>query len=199
MERIHVVVKGTEVTRYSSEMACEKAEGIHLQTLDDVKSAIEPLSGPELTALYNSLTGITVKRFASKDAAAKRIYRFVNPALENSTKQKEATMAKKKATKKKTTKKTATKKKAAAKSPGRKSKVMDQTIHVLDHPPKSFQEGSVRKQCYEIIMKHAERKRLAVSDYIQKTSKAGIDDGVAVACLKKLAVAGQKNQTVELV
>jgi len=166
-----------------------------LMTRTQVLWAIKPMSGAQLTAFYKSLTGKTVKRFASKDDASKRIYKYIAPT--GGTKSGPTVLPSRK--KAPVVSRTATVNKMLGKKEPGKSKVLDKTISILPHEGKIFQKGSVRKQCYDIIIANANRKKLPVSDYVGLAIKNDIDERSALSCLKKLTFTNQISQSMELV
>lgn len=158
--------------------------------------AIKSMNPTEIRSLYKSLTGKVVKRFASKDDAAKRIAKFISPTG-NGKKSGPTVLPSRKKTVVKAKRETVYQDKPETKQVGIKTK----TIHVLKHESKTFQKGSVREKCYDIIMELTDKsKSVSVKDYLAFTYSDGeIEDHTALACLKKLCQANQKVQTMELV
>lgn len=199
MDILYVTVEDGKAVINSSEV-----DGC-LTTVASIANVIKPMSTKELSEFYKSLTHKEVKRFASKGDAAIRIHKFIAPTG-NGKKSGPKVLPSRKAKKKVADKvKPAKEKKAGTK----RIDVNTLTIHVLDHEKKTFQEGSVRGVCYQLIMDNAtkkdlegydeRRKQMSVESYLGLTADSGITDAVALACIKKLAIANQKVQTVELV
>jgi len=183
MEQLNIVIKNGKLTKQTG------SDEYTLHSLAAVKKAIKGVSTKDLSAMYKQLTGKEVKRFASKDDAAARIYKFINPTGKQQPKKKAAPKVSR----------TETVNKMLKPKAELRTHVSTRTIHVLDHEKKTFQKGSVRETCYNIVMENVERKQLPVSVYLEIAGKKLIEASTAMACLKKLCQAGQKVQTMELV
>lgn len=183
MEQLYITVKdGKAVKNKSASAAC-------LSSQVDVERAIKPMSAKQLTEFYKSLTGKVVKRFASKGDAAKRIHKFIQPSA-GGKKSGAPVKAKKKAP--------ATVNKALGKT--KRVDIKTKTIKPIPHDSKTFQKGSVREKCYNIVMESkGSGSPLKVTDYVTIAKRKNIDESTALACLKKLCQVGQKVQTMELV
>lgn len=188
MNDLHVTVKdGLAIIHTKVVDGC-------LTTTASIAKAIKPMSTKELSVFYKSLTHKDVKRFASKGDAAIRIHKFISPTG-NGTKSGPAIKKKAKAPDGGSGKKF----KAVVAQKAKASSIKNKTIHTIDHEKKTFQSGSVRGDCYQLVMDNAERKKLSVEAYLGLTAKNNIAEATALACLKKLCQTGQKVQTMELV
>lgn len=185
MEQMYVTIENGKAVTHKAEV-----EGC-LTTQAKVLKAIVGMTGAEISEFYKSLTGQVVERFASKDDAAKRIAKFINPTG----------MVKRDKPKTPVVSRTGTVNKMLGKKEKKQSlsKIVDQTISIIPHDKKTFQKGSVRETCYDIIMKNASDNKLSVEAYLKKSTSAGIEESNALACLKKLCQPNQKVQTMELV